>query len=80
MGRTLVAVRILEQVKLVIVLCIPPLRGLLYLGDDLFALGGKVFRLDLLCHALRDGLLFWGIREDRRAVFCGGRQRRKKRL
>jgi hypothetical protein len=69
MRRALVPTRVLEQIQLVIILRIVPLRRLQNLGDDLLAFGREVLRLDLLGHALGDLELLWGVCEDRGAVF-----------
>lgn len=72
MGWALVSARVFEQVELVVLFCVPPLLRGLDSRDDLGTLGRKVLRLNLRRHALRNLLLLRGIREDRRAILCGG--------
>ena len=65
---TLVARRILEEVKLMVVLRVEPFSGLDNLGGNLRAMGVEVFLLYLLCHPLGDVFLSGRVVEDRRAI------------
>jgi len=68
MGSTLVARRVLEEVKLVIVLRIEPFASFDDPGDDLRPVGVKVFLLYLFSHSLSDVFLGGRVVEDGRAV------------
>lgn len=68
MSGTLIARRVLEEVKLVVVLRIEPFSALSDLCGDLRAVGVKVFLLYLLSHPLRNIFLGGGVIEDGRAI------------
>jgi len=61
---TLIALRVLEEVKLMVVLCVEPFSSLDNLGSDLRAMGIEVFLLHLLCHPLGDVFLSGRVVED----------------
>jgi len=95
MSGTLVSIRVLEEIELVVVLCVPPLPAFGDLGNDLFTceravgsgswirlscvvdlgemgvltFGRKVLRLNLLCNALGDGELVFGVYEYGGTIF-----------
>ena len=66
----LVPIRILEQVQLVIILRIPPRSRFHNLSHNRLPDGREMLVLDLLCNTLRNGLLFWGVMENTRSIFC----------
>ena len=68
-SRALVSLRILEEVELVIVLCIIPLSSLENLRDDLLSLGRKMLGLDLLRDTLCDACLLGTVSKDGRPIF-----------
>ena len=53
-----------EQVQLVVILCVPPLPRLHNLRDNLLSFGRKMLRLDLFGHALSNSLLLRRMGED----------------
>lgn len=61
---------ILEQVFLVIILCIVPGPRCFYCCDNLLVFGSKMLLLHLLRHTTGNRLLLWCIEENGRAVFC----------
>ncbi len=65
----LIARRILLQVKLMILLRIPPWSCLRNLGNDLLALGRELLRLYLLCYSPGDVRLFRRVGKDGRPIF-----------
>lgn len=69
--RTLIPRRVLEQILLMVILCIPPLTRGQNVGHDLLPDGVEVRCLHFGSDALRDGELFGCGSEDRRAVFWG---------
>ena len=69
-SRTLVSLRILEEVELVIVLRIIPLSGLENLRDNLPSLGRKMLGLNLLRHTLCDACLLGTVSKDGRPILC----------
>jgi len=70
MGRTLVSIRILEEVQLVVVFCIVPLPSFLNFGSDLLMLGREMLVLYFCRHTLCSRPLIWAMREDDRTVLC----------
>jgi len=66
---TLVARRVLEEVKLMVVLRIKPFASLNDLSGDLRAVGVEMFLLHLLGHPLGDVFLTGRVVEDGRAIF-----------
>ena len=68
MSGTLIAHQVLEQVELVIVLCIKPCPSPNDLGGDLRAVGVEVFLLYLLGYPLSSIFLGRGVVEDGRTV------------
>jgi len=67
---TLVARRLLEEVKLMVVFRIKPFSSLNDLGGDLRAVRVEVFLLYLLSHPLSDVFLSRRVVEDGRAILC----------
>jgi len=67
-GGTLITRRVLEEVKLVVVLRIEPFSGLDNLGSNLRPVGVEVFLLHLFSYPLGDIFLRGGVVEDGRAV------------
>ena len=69
-SRALVTTRILEQVQLVIILRIPPRSRFHNLSHNPLPDGREMLVLYLLCNTLRNGLLFRGVIENTRSIFC----------
>jgi hypothetical protein len=68
MRGTLVARRIILQIQLVILFCLPEFSGLVDLRGDRLAFGGKMFLCDFGGHSVCDFKLSGGVREYRGAV------------
>ena len=68
MSGTLIARRVLEEIKLVVVLRVEPFSSLNDFSGDLCPMGVEVFLLHLFSHLLSDVFLGGRVVEDSRAV------------
>ena len=68
--RALVPIRVLEQIFLVVVLCIIPGPRCFCGRDNLLPFGSKMFLLHLLHHTTSNLLLLWRVKEDSGTVLC----------
>ena len=60
-GGALISAGVLEQIKLVVLLGVPPLRSGGNFCDNFLAFRGEILFLNFLCYTLRNGLLFLSV-------------------